>query len=96
MSRSTVFFTDLRTRMGYSLLDKTRKLFEVSGFADRIEKGDKVAIKLHFGETGNTSFLSPQFARAVVDEVKKSWRQAVSSRHQHPLHGIPRKRGGSP
>ena len=72
MTASTVYFTDLRTRMGYNLLDKTRKLFEVSGFSDRIEKGDKVAIKLHFGEAGNTSFLSPQFARAVVDEVKKA------------------------
>jgi uncharacterized Fe-S center protein len=63
---------DLRTRMGYNLLDKTRKLFEKSGFGGRISKGDKVAIKLHFGEGGNTAFLQPQFARVIVEEVKKA------------------------
>ena len=40
MTPSIVYFTDLRTRMGYGLLDKTRKLFEVSAFADRIDKGE--------------------------------------------------------
>ncbi len=72
MTASTVYFTNLRTRMGYSLLDKTRKLFKRSGFADRIEEGDKVAVKLHFGEAGNTAFLPPVFARVVVEEIKKA------------------------
>ena len=72
MTASTVYFANLRSKMGYNLLDKTRKLFVKSGFADRIEDGDKVAVKLHFGEAGNTAFLQPQFARVVVDEVKKA------------------------
>jgi len=72
MTASTVYFTNLRTRMGYSLLDKTRKLFEVSGFGEKIEKGDKVAVKLHFGEAGNAAFLPPQYARVAVDEIKKA------------------------
>ncbi len=72
MTASTVYFTNLRTRIGYNLLDKTRKLFEVSGFGEKIGKGDKVAVKLHFGEAGNTAFLPPQFARAAVEEIKKA------------------------
>ncbi len=72
MPESIVYFTDLRSKVGYNLLDKTRKLFGVSGFADHIEEGDKVAVKLHFGEAGNTAFLPPMYARVIVDEVKKA------------------------
>lgn len=72
MTASIVYFTDLRTRIGYGLLDKTRKLFELSRFADRISPGDKVAVKLHFGEAGNTAFLPPQFMRVAVEEIRKA------------------------
>jgi uncharacterized Fe-S center protein len=71
MTASTVYFTNLRTRIGYNLLDKTRKLFERSRFAESITEGDKVAVKLHFGEAGNTAFLPPQFARVAVQEVRR-------------------------
>lgn len=33
---------------------------------------DLVAIKLHFGEKGNTSYIRPQFIRKIVDEIKQS------------------------
>ena len=33
--------------------------------------GRFVAIKMHFGELGNVSFLRPNFAKAVVDVVKE-------------------------
>ena len=72
MTASTVYFTNLRGQMGYNLLDKTRKLFGHSGFAEKISPGDKVAVKLHFGEEGNTAFLPPMFARVVVEEIKKA------------------------
>jgi uncharacterized Fe-S center protein len=72
MTASTVYFTNLRGRMGYNLLDKTRKLFTKSGFTERLSEGDKVAVKLHFGELGNTAFLPPVFARVVVEEIKKA------------------------
>lgn len=72
MNPSTVYFTTLRTQIGYGLLDKTRKLFEVSGFGKRIDPGDKVAVKLHFGEAGNVAFLAPPFARVIVEEIRKA------------------------
>lgn len=72
MSKSTVYYTDLRTRVGYNLLDKTRNLFAASGFTDCIDEGDRVAVKLHFGEAGNTAFLPPMYARVIVDEIRKA------------------------
>jgi uncharacterized Fe-S center protein len=72
MNASKVYFTNLRGQMGYNLLDKTRKLFARSGFAERISPGAKVAVKLHFGEEGNTAFLPPMYARVAVEEIKKA------------------------
>ena len=34
-------------------------------------EGKFVAIKLHFGELGNISYLRPNYARAIVDLVKE-------------------------
>ncbi len=65
-----VWFTDVRGRIGHGLLEKTRALVRRTGFAGRLGEGDLVAIKLHFGEKGNTAFLPPMFARVVVEEVR--------------------------
>ena len=68
---SDVFFSDMRTGFGNSLLDKLRKVMrragmETIGFSDHF-----VAIKMHFGEPGNLAFLRPNWARCVADEVKR-------------------------
>ena len=39
---------------------------------DKIENGDIVAIKMHFGELGNIRYIHPSFARKVVDLVKEA------------------------
>ncbi|TET13265.1 DUF362 domain-containing protein [Candidatus Aerophobetes bacterium] len=51
---------------------KIDKLFSRSGIRDKIEAGDIVAIKLHFGELGNTRYIHPIFARKIVDLVKEA------------------------
>ena len=51
---------------------KIDKLFSRSGIKDKIEAGDIVAIKLHFGELGNTRYIHPIFARKIVDLVKEA------------------------
>jgi len=48
---------------------KVRSLFRRAGFAEFISERDFVAIKLHFGEPGNTGFIPPYNVRPVVDEV---------------------------
>ena len=65
-----VYFSDMRTRHGASLLDKTQKLFQAAGLDKSIKRNDLVAIKLHWGEVGNLAFLAPPLVRSVVDMVK--------------------------
>ncbi|HZD59929.1 MAG TPA: DUF362 domain-containing protein [Anaerolineae bacterium] len=66
---SEVYFSKLLGR-NKSWLDRTDQLFDRAKFSSLIEPGDIVAIKVHFGERGNTAFLSPLFVRRVVDKVK--------------------------
>ena len=66
-----VYFTNLRTYGRESQLDKLKRLIYRAGI-DQIDFENKfVAIKIHFGELGNLSFLRPNYARAVADVVKE-------------------------
>ncbi len=65
-----VFFADMRARHKESLLDKVDKLFEKAGMKELIAPGDLVALKVHFGERGNTGYIRPQFVRRLVNQVK--------------------------
>ena len=72
MSKSTVYFTDFRTKaFGDGLPNKLRKLIRRAGIERLNMDGKFVAIKMHFGELGNISYLRPNYARAVVDVVKE-------------------------
>ena len=68
---SKVYFTDYNVPFGDDLLQKFKRLMSAAGL-DKIDFEDKlVAIKLHFGEWGNMSFLRHQYARLVADFVKE-------------------------
>ena len=72
MEKSKVYFTDFRTvAFGDGLTMKLKKLIKKAGIGDIDMDGKFVAIKMHFGELGNISFLRPNYARAVVDVVKE-------------------------
>ena len=72
METSKVYFTDFRTKAnGDSLPTKLKKLIKRAGIAELELDGKFVAIKMHFGELGNLSYLRPNYARAVVDVVKE-------------------------
>ncbi|MCL5045951.1 MAG: DUF362 domain-containing protein, partial [Actinobacteria bacterium] len=47
-------------------------LYDRAGFSSLFKSKDLVAIKLHFGERGNTAYIRPQFLRRVVDKVRAS------------------------
>jgi uncharacterized Fe-S center protein len=69
---STVTFVTLKSKMGRNLLKKIREALEkLYKRCSIIAKGDLVAVKLHFGEWGNLSFVRPQFVGEVVEFVKK-------------------------
>lgn len=72
MEKAKVYFTDFRTKAnGDGLPTKLKKLIKKAGIADLDLEGKFVAIKMHFGELGNISYLRPNYARAVVDVVKE-------------------------
>jgi uncharacterized Fe-S center protein len=70
MEASKVYFTDMRCKVGTSLLQKLEKLIARAGIGRIDFRGKYVAIKIHFGEPGNLAFLRPNFAKTVADKVK--------------------------
>lgn len=72
MEKSKVYFTDFHTiAYGDGLPTKLKKLIKRAGIGEIDMDGKFVAIKMHFGELGNISFLRPNYARAVADVVKE-------------------------
>ncbi len=72
MEKATVYFTDFRTEpFGDGLPAKLKKLIKKAGIGQIDMDGKFVAIKLHFGEMGNISYLRPNYAKAVADVVKE-------------------------
>ena len=72
MEKSKVYFTDFRARLGEGLPTKLKRLMKKAGFASMDMEGKFVAIKIHFGELGNISYLRPNYAKAVADMVKEA------------------------
>lgn len=72
MTKSEVYFSDMRASSKENLLDKLERLMERGGFDDILKKNKKalVAVKLHFGEKGNTAFIRPIFIRRIVDHIR--------------------------
>ena len=72
MEKAKVYFTDFRTKaFGDGLPTKLKKLIKAAGIEQLDMEGKFAAIKLHFGELGNISYLRPNYARAVADVVKE-------------------------
>jgi uncharacterized Fe-S center protein len=66
---ATVWFTDFSARHGNGLLDKTAALLDKAGIAEKVGRRSLTAVKLHFGEKGNTSFVRPIFLRTIVEKI---------------------------
>jgi uncharacterized Fe-S center protein len=65
-----VYFANLAAG-GKTILDKLSILLDRTDLKGKIREKDLVAIKLHFGEVGNTAFVRPIFLRRVVERVKE-------------------------
>ena len=56
MEKSKVYFCDLYSNSeNRNMLNSIKRLFDKAGFNELIEENEQVAIKLHFGEKGNTT-----------------------------------------
>jgi uncharacterized Fe-S center protein len=70
MSKSKVYFTNLRSKPSLSLLKKLEVLVKKAGI-DTIDFDHKIAaIKIHFGEPGNMAYLRPNYAAQIVKIIK--------------------------
>ena len=70
MEQAKVYYTDLRAKLGTNLLQKLEKLIRTAGIGDIDMEKKLVAIKIHFGEPGNLSYLRPNYDKVVADVVK--------------------------
>ena len=68
--KSNVYFMDLRATAKENLVAKLARLLETAGLSGTIKQRDLVAVKLHFGERGNTAFIRPVFIRKIVESIK--------------------------
>ncbi len=69
--KSKVYFTAVTgSDTIKSINDKLKRLLEESKVLDFISKGQKVAVKAHFGEEGNTGFVRPEHVRVICDRIK--------------------------
>jgi uncharacterized protein len=66
---STVYFSNLKASFQENLVTRLGRLAETAGLKQTISDRDLVAVKLHFGELGNTAFIRPVFLRKIVQTI---------------------------
>jgi len=67
--KAKVFFIDLRATPDRNMSTKLQLLLDKTGIKQAVKKDDIVALKMHFGEKGNTAFIRPIFIRDIVEKV---------------------------
>ena len=71
MKQSIVYFADFRCSDSENLQQKFHRLLKTAGLGKIDLENRFVAIKIHFGEAGNMSYLRPNWAKTLVDFVKE-------------------------
>ena len=69
--KSPVYMADLHVEPRFNLLDKVERLMELACPAGLVQPGRLVALKLHFGEPGNTAYVRPVFLERMVSHIKQ-------------------------
>ncbi len=69
---SKVYFWNLRTSHKSPYETRIKRLIKETNFLKHISSGDLVAMKMHFGEKGTTSFISPIYIQPIVDIIRKT------------------------
>ncbi len=67
---SSVYFIDMRAKYKENFIEKLGKLLEIAGLEQTVKKRDLTAVKIHFGEIGNTAYIRPVFIRKVIECVE--------------------------
>ncbi len=67
---SKVFFHDAHASSKRNRLDKVADLFRRAKFSSLFSEGERVAVKVHWGEPGNVGFVPPPYVRTVVELIR--------------------------
>ena len=70
--KAKVYFTDFRAGLNQNLLQKLEKLVVKAGIEQLDFQNKFAAIKIHFGEPGNLAYLRPNYAKVIVDLVRRN------------------------
>lgn len=71
MSEANVYWIDLRTNPNLTILKKLDKLLRKAGM-DKLDLDEKyAALKIHFGEPGNMSYIRPPYVAVVSALVRE-------------------------
>ncbi len=68
--QAKVFYSSLQNKTQKSPLDKISKLLKKVNISDTFQVKELVAVKVHFGELGNTAFLRPVYLRPIIGALK--------------------------
>ena len=71
-NNAKIYFADARAGFKGSLFAKLDKLIEAVELKGKIKKKALTALKIHFGEVGNTAYLRPDFVRPFISSVKEA------------------------
>jgi uncharacterized Fe-S center protein len=69
---SSVFFMDLTATSRENLPQKLSRLVKKAGIKKILSKEDLTAVKIHFGEQGNTSFIRPVYIRQIIQTIRET------------------------
>ncbi len=68
--KSKVYFVSIKDSDDLQVVNqKLKLLLDKSKVLAPIQKENKVAVKVHFGEEGNTGFVGPEHLRVICDEI---------------------------
>jgi uncharacterized Fe-S center protein len=78
--KSKVYFISVKSSHNPRIVNQKLKiLLEKSRLLSFISKENKVAVKVHFGEEGNTGFVRAEYLRVICDEIANSGGKAFLS-----------------
>jgi len=68
---ATVWFADMRSSTKQNILAKIDLLLSKTGLEEKVGRKQLVALKIHFGELGNTAYVRPVYVRRIVESLRR-------------------------
>ena len=65
-----VYFLDLKASFRENRLQRIGRLLDQVPFKRPLVKKNLVAVKIHFGEKGNTAYVKPIYVRPITDKIR--------------------------